>query len=138
VTTAQTMLSVSVANGAQNVQGKKVHCVSHGVYSFAGGSTPTIVNGKFSSRSVRPMTWGSPPSWFFQKLYETTAVSLCRSWNSPGTKTRPSRGWIPITLKNCSVAAAQVATRGSPSPVHTSAKRGITAATPENAVLCAR
>jgi len=42
VTTAQTMLSVSVANGAQNVQGKKVHCVSHGVYSFAGGSTPTM------------------------------------------------------------------------------------------------
>ena len=42
VTTAQTMLSISVSNGAQNIQGKKLRCVSHGIYTSPGTTTPTM------------------------------------------------------------------------------------------------
>ena len=60
-----------------------------------GGVTPTIVNGTRSTRTVRPITAGSPPKRRFQQASLITATAPAApppTRSSEGSKRRPAAG----------------------------------------------
>ena len=90
--------------------------------SAAAGNTPTIVEGRSFSPTVRPMTFGSRPNCRFHIRSLIAATRGASSRLSPASNSRPLSAVTPSVVKKSGSTTLPVSRCGSPEPLRSTSQ----------------